>query len=546
MNTMRAPIALLAIALSAPIFAADTSRYLVATRHQAPRAGQRFRDDAHAVRELENIDGFGADLTPDEAAALRKSAGVRFVTPVVEREALELHAAPEASKYLRSQTVPYGIDLIHARELWNLTKGKGTVNVAILDTGIDYRHVELSPNYAGGYNTFTKTDDPFDDNRHGTHVAGIIAARDNGVGVVGVAPEARLWSVKVLAASGKGEDENIIAGVDWVISKKKATGGQWLITLSLGATESSPLEEEAFAHAADEGILTIAAAGNTGADTLLFPAAYPSVLSVGAIDGNQKVADFSTGGPTLGVVAPGVNVLSTFPINSVRTGRLDFDADGYDGVPLTGSSLTDITAPWVYCGLGKVGDFPPDIAGKIAVVTRGEIYFADKARNAKLLGAAGLVILNNVISDVSVWTLYVPLCDTTGCVTNPDDLKYDWPLTVALAKADADALLKRTPGPMTLGAWLDDYAFLSGTSMATPHVTGTAALLWSLAPNATAQQVRDAITSTAHDIGAIGYDPRSGYGVIDALAAAKKLAPAKFGLPTPGVAPFPPHRSVGH
>ncbi len=83
--------------------------------------------------------------------------------------------------------------------------------------------------------------------------------------------------------------------------------------------------------------------------------------------------------------------------------------------------------------------------------------------------------------------------------------------------------------------------------MATPHVSGTAALLWSLAPTATAQQIREAITSTARDIGAPGFDPVSGYGVIDALAAAKKIAPARFGIevpPTP--TPYPPHRGAEH
>src|SRR5205823_10178266 len=130
----------------------------------------------------------------------------------------------------------------HAREVWPYTRGAG-VNVAVIDTGIDFTHPDLRRAYAGGYNALSPADAPRDDNFHGTHVAGTIAATDNGFGVLGVAPDVRLWAVKVLDQSGNGDSEHVVAGVDWVLSKKKELGGHWIINLSLGALEKSNIEE---------------------------------------------------------------------------------------------------------------------------------------------------------------------------------------------------------------------------------------------------------------------------------------------------------------
>src|SRR5262249_43301009 len=147
-----------------------------------------------------------ATLTADEAAAMRTSPSVRYVTPVVERHLLDATTAsrvtravaPNASPNQTAQSVPYGIDLVRAREVWAVTRGNRNVHVAVFDTGIDSSHPDLQRAYAGGYNTFDPTALPIDDNRHGTHVSGIVAATDNKIGVVGVAPDVDLWMVKVL------------------------------------------------------------------------------------------------------------------------------------------------------------------------------------------------------------------------------------------------------------------------------------------------------------------------------------------------------------
>jgi subtilisin len=119
------------------------------------------------------------------------------------------------------QTLPLGVNRINAENLAN--RGAG-VNVAILDTGIDLTHPDLAANIAGGVNCSDGTSYQ-DQNGHGTHVAGIVAALDNGIGVVGVAPRVTLWAVRVLDATGTGEDVNIICGLDWVDARSPAHGG---------------------------------------------------------------------------------------------------------------------------------------------------------------------------------------------------------------------------------------------------------------------------------------------------------------------------------
>ncbi|MGZ4779703.1 MAG: S8 family serine peptidase, partial [Thermoanaerobaculia bacterium] len=185
--------------LAAPLVAdpAAATRYIVMTRPSAREACIRLRQTDgrdRGVREFQQIDGFAATLTASEVAELRRSPYVRFVSPVVERHLLDAPAtsfrpATETSIYQRMQTVPYGIDLVHARDVWTATRGgSANVNVAILDTGIDVNHPELKMAVRGGFNVIDKNGNIVDDNHHGTHVAGIIAAADNDVGVVGVAP----------------------------------------------------------------------------------------------------------------------------------------------------------------------------------------------------------------------------------------------------------------------------------------------------------------------------------------------------------------------
>ena len=528
------------------LFAAETHRYLVATTH-APRlmklqvlsAGEVI---ARNVRTFEAIDGFAVDLTDAEAAEMRKSAGVRYVSRTVAIHAAGSVAPPrlapraEGSPLNVKQVIPPNIDLLHARDVWPLTRG-GNVNIAIIDTGVDIAHADLAANIAGGYNTFTNQEDFNDDNLHGTHVAGIIGALDNNIGVVGVAPGARMYAVKVLDFEGNGTDENLVAAADWLLASKHAKGGNWIMSMSLGSHELTSPVEEAFQRLIADGVLCIAAAGNDGGFyDMLYPAALPGVVSVGAVDNDKVRADFSDIGPTLNVVAPGVSILSTLPTRSIKRGVTTIgDGTVLPSALITGTRLGDVTGEWVSCGYGAAGDFPPETRGRIAVMSRGmSITFSDKVRNARAAGAIGAVIFNNNLTTITTWTLITSICDAdnTNCIDNPSDVAYDWPVVVSLSNADGLNLLANAKQKtLTLSTYLDDYGNLSGTSMATPHVTGVAALAWSLAPTATAKQVAAALRSSAIDLGPPGVDNFYGFGMVDALAAARWLAPAAFALP---------------
>ncbi|MFS0780185.1 S8 family peptidase [Bacillus sp. 1P06AnD] len=211
--------------------------------------------------------------------------------------------------------VPKGIELIQAPELWGRNRGKGIV-VAILDTGCDIEHPDLKGRIIGGRN-FTDDDSGNsgmyqDYNGHGTHVAGTIAAEENGKGVVGVAPEASLLIVKVLDKEGSGTYESIIQGIEYAVEQKAD-----IISMSLGGPVDMPELHEAIKRAVQQGILVVCAAGNDGdgddrTDELDYPGCYNEVISVGAVDLDRHSSRFSNSNNEVDLVAPGEQILSTF------------------------------------------------------------------------------------------------------------------------------------------------------------------------------------------------------------------------------------------
>ena len=191
-------------------------------------------------------------------------------------------------------------------------KGKG-VKVGIIDSGIDYYHLDLDANFAGGYDFVNKDTDPLDDYGHGTHVAGIVAAEDNDSGVVGVAPEASLYALKVLDSSGGGSWSDVIAAMDWAV-----TNNLQVVNLSLGSSQDpGATVKAAFDKAEAKGLVIVAAAGNSGnikgkGNNVIYPAKYASVIAVAATDSNDQRASWSSTGDEIELAAPGVSVLSTW------------------------------------------------------------------------------------------------------------------------------------------------------------------------------------------------------------------------------------------
>ncbi|UPT75381.1 MAG: S8 family peptidase [Elusimicrobiota bacterium] len=198
-----------------------------------------------------------------------------------------------------------GISRVGAPDAWKVSRGKG-VKLAVIDTGIDMTHPELAGIIKGGWNAISTAATFNDDNGHGTHVSGTIAAKDDGAGVVGVAPQIDLYGVKVLDEGGSGTFDGVIAGMLWAIENKME-----IASMSLGADQGNQALADAVEAMRKAGVILIAASGNSGG-SVGYPAAYPGAIAVGASDSKDKLASFSSRGPAVAVIAPGVDVKSTY------------------------------------------------------------------------------------------------------------------------------------------------------------------------------------------------------------------------------------------
>ncbi|MPY96840.1 MAG: S8 family serine peptidase [Actinophytocola sp.] len=194
---------------------------------------------------------------------------------------------------------------------WNRVKDARSQVIAVVDTGVDARHPDLSRRLVGGYNVLNPGRAPIDDNGHGTMVSGIAAAQtNNGEGIAGAAWNGRVMPIKVLDQDGNGTDWDIADGI-----KVATDRGARVINLSLGGTAPSELLREAVQYARNNGALVVAAAGNTSGNHRIYPAAYPETLAVGATDQSAGLAWFSSWGNWVDVSAPGFNIVATYPGN---------------------------------------------------------------------------------------------------------------------------------------------------------------------------------------------------------------------------------------
>ena len=289
------------------------------------------------------IPAIAASVPEDAIQGLMRNPRVTIVEPDVAIHAME-------------DSYPWGVTQIGADIVHGSGKNGSGVKIAILDTGIDYTHPELLPPiYAGGYDFVNGDIYPMDDNGHGTHVAGIIAAADNDSGIVGVAPGVQIYALKVLDSTGSGSFSNVIAALEW------ATGGSTLpgsirvdiTNNSYGSTEDpdywyhlffpgkpGPVETAFSLTYYQDGVLNVAAAGNSGSgsDTVIYPARYDSCIAVAATDSSNNRASFSSTGPKVELAAPGVNIYSTVP----RSGQLG-DPSGYRYLSGTSMATPHVT-----------------------------------------------------------------------------------------------------------------------------------------------------------------------------------------------------------
>lgn len=212
---------------------------------------------------------------------------------------------PNDPLYTRYQ---YNLPLIKADEAWDINLGKSNIVVAVVDTGVDLNHKDFKDKLVTGYNVLTDTNDPLDDNGHGTHVAGIISASTNNtIGIAGVSWNNKIMPIKAIGAEGTGSSFDIAKGIRWATDH-----GAHVINMSVGNYHPSGILQDAIRYAYNKGVVLVAASGNDNTSQPSYPAAYPEVISVAAVDQQAQRAEFSNYGDYIEVAAPGVDIPSTY------------------------------------------------------------------------------------------------------------------------------------------------------------------------------------------------------------------------------------------
>lgn len=518
-----------------------------------PRFPRALDTDARLLHTMPNLRMAVVEADASNIEDIKENADVAYVEkeffipspPAVPQQDSRIF---QSGKRGSTAELTWGLKAINAPQAWKAVR-KGIAGfgakVVVLDTGIDRDHVDLKGRFFAGKNfvqkgqldeqpgnnslglfatlagaslgdAFVSNDtsyDFYDQLGHGTHVAGTILAELNGQGVVGVAPRAQVLAGKVCGRFGCSSI-SIIEGVQWAIQQKAD-----VINMSLGGPMSSRAQNEALAAAEAAGVVNVAASGNGGNAKVSFPAAYDSVLAVGAVDPNIRRATFSQYGPELDVVAPGTEVLSSVPVGSGRdsevligTGKTKVNSSSFIG---SAELFDPITAPLKNAGLGLPEDFKGGYQGTIALIERGQISFADKVKNAINAGASGILIYNNAPGLIS------------GALTQDGS---SLPVAVAMVEQDvgreiATKLANAQKVEASIRTIKTDYAVMQGTSMATPHAAGVAALVRAVNPRLTPAEVRDIMKSTATPINPSGSDASAessneyGQGIINAEAA---------------------------
>lgn len=498
-----------------------------------------------------DISAAAVKLTPAALAKLQANPQVEYIEPDLVRHAMGMRSGGTDASAGRSTLSAQGLLSAQAvygssgETTWGDTAlrvpqmqtagytGSG-VAVCVTDTGIDGNHPEFQ-NKLKGFKNFVTTETNRnsayllnDVSHHGTHVSGTIFAQygagtgaaglqpgmsANGVG--GVATGANLYMARVLGDTGSGSSSGIINGVNWCVSQLKSQGGteaHVVVSMSLGGGSKSATEQRAYTSAYNKGALIIAATGNDGA-AVSYPAAYTNVVGVGAIDDNNAKASFSNFGTEVDLVGPGVHVLSSVPLGqgsaaSASGGGVTFsDVSGADKsgkATFTGNVVkagdgTGTAGANEFCGTSTRN---AALSGNIALISRGTCTFEEKVANAAASGAKAVMIYNNAAGPLGM--------SLTNTYTIP---------VVGIYQTDGQTLLSKLPTTGTVAVTPADYEYFDGTSMATPHVSAAAAVVWAAKPTLTNAQLLSLLTSTATDLGTAGKDNNFGYGLVNPLKA---------------------------
>ncbi|XXF77967.1 S8 family serine peptidase [Myxococcaceae bacterium GXIMD 01537] len=511
----------------------------VSSAAKVERVGARVTD------RLLLVDMVMARVTPEQRRALEADPDVEAVTTDRPVHAFGFPMPPPAALLGATQgsvgEYTDGLKLVQAPLVWDpdgnavLDPGAPTgqgIKVCIIDSGYDPRHPELQGSVVGGRDFIENDDTPYDANGddgdlnslvwgggHGTHVAGTIAAQlgqggsvlpgADPNGVVGVAPGAQLLIARVLDTKGDGTTSNVLRALEWCTQQP----GVKIVSLSLGSNGDAddPNEKAAFEAAWNKGVLIVAASGNGGKEVnspkVAMPARYESVVAVGAVTMDMRHPTFSQFGPELDLVGPGVNVLSSMVMGTSAYSIVTAGGSQFASMAMEYSGKTEYSGTIVNCGLGDstTSCGVNRCEGFVAYVDRGTITFGDKVRNVRKQGALGVIFGNNDPDDTDgMYTLGAP---------------GRWPPSAIVSYASAASIREMAGREATVKLVGVDYAVEVGTSMATPHVSGVAALVWSARPSLTNTQVRDILYQSAKDLGETGKDVYFGNGLVQAKAA---------------------------
>ncbi|MCS0629462.1 S8 family serine peptidase [Telluria mixta] len=498
-------VAALAVAFSGSVSAApDTTRVIVAFK---PGSAANIKSAVAAARgtvklEIFNTNAMAIEVPTAALQGLQRNPNVEYVEEDVVRKPFALKQASIGASST-AQVVPYGIKQVQADQLSDANTSNR--KICIIDSGVDFSHEDLKDN---GTNVTGEYDSGTgwwytDETHHGTHVFGSIAAVNNGLGVVGVNPnkQLKLHIVKVFGKDGAWTYSSTLANA----ANKCDAAGANVITMSLGGGARSVTEQRVFDNLQTKGVLSIAAAGNDGNSTTSYPAGYASVMSVAAVDENKVVASFSQYNKDVEIAGPGVAVLSTVPMGTGVDTALTVGSTNYASSAMEGSPVKTATAPLADFGIGdKVNTA---VSGKVCLIQRGTIDFATKVSNCQSSGGVGAIVYNNVAGGFG---------GTLGTTVTS---------IPSLTASDTDGAAMKTQlgQSATVAVTASNYAYFDGTSMATPHVSAVAALVWSYFPTCTGAQIRTSLDNSALDLGTAGRDTKYGYGLVQAKAAYDRI-----------------------
>ena len=477
--------------------------------------------------DLPRHNSFAMEIPSAALKGLRNNPNIEFIETDLKRKIL-------STDLNSTELAPWGLAAVEADLVSDNLAGNRTV--CIIDSGYDIRHSDLSGNNVSGTNDSGTGQWSTPGGSHGTHVAGTVAAVSNGSGVEGVMPNGNinLHIIKVFNESGWGYSSSLVAAVDDCVS-----AGSNVVSMSLGGSGSSNTERNAFANYYNQGVLSIAAAGNDGNTAHSYPASYDAVVSVAAVDSDKMHANFSQRTSQVEISGPGEAVLSSVGLGDghlaqLTVGGVDYFANGvvphifynsglsYDPSKTNGSASGSLGV----CTTSGTSYSCGDMSGKICLVERGEnqgdntsstenSYPEYRAANACAdANAAGIVVYSNAARP----GLQAPfMVDFNGKISGTPTASVDRATGLALAaKAGQSASMSKAGG--------QDWEYYNGTSMATPHVSAVAALVWSHHTGCNAAEVRDALNATAEDLDAAGRDTKTGYGLVKAQAAVNYLA----------------------